>query len=146
MNSNLPSVSHSQSPWSPSRRRRTPRHTKLCWPTTCSRSRPGQRTVSTSHSAGLLLSPSFHAWLSCLIIHQSDAIYYLPIPHFIKAFYARVICYLGRNYWKNAFQNTVLEVHRMHRVFCSKFLEAAVTTWTVSITLLGDLQGVCIFY
>lgn len=33
-------------------------------------------------------------------------------------------------------------------VFFSHFLEAAVTTWTISITLIGDLQGVhiSIFY
>lgn len=58
-NSNLPSFSHSQSPWSLSRKRRTLRSTKLCWPTTCSPSRPGQRTVSTSHSTTLPYLPPF---------------------------------------------------------------------------------------
>lgn len=59
MNSNLPSFSHSQSPWSLSRKRRTLRSTKLCWLTTCSPSRPGQRTVSTSHSTRLPYLPPF---------------------------------------------------------------------------------------
>lgn len=48
--SNLLFVSHSQSPWSLSRKRRIQRHTKLCWPTTCSLSKPGLRTVSTVYS------------------------------------------------------------------------------------------------